>query len=157
MSRADAICGHFTGIPSCVARSPSSGADKNIIVAVGSHLAVDLLDFAGYEWVVGRGEFLGTDIHDLADAVDRAVAERRVGAHDEPVVGQFEQVFVDKFLAIDYRADLQPVEMAFRTLSGAVDGSGKLYFHRAAHLPLSGGEHEVEPRPADRLCVSVYC
>ena len=113
-----------------VARTPSARTDEHVALAFVEELAIETLDFIGYQLVVGGGKIVAClHINHIANILHRTVTERVVGTHQALLVGNRREVFLEHLLRIDNRTNLQKIERCLVAFKIA----RKLDFNRSAH------------------------
>ena len=111
----DACCGdvrplHGDAQP-VVARTPTARADQDVVLSLIQELAVDLLYFHRYLWIVGGGEVVvGLHIHHIYHVLGDAVTQRVVAAQQAVGVGNLVQILFQHLLGVDDRTNLKEVE-----------------------------------------------
>ena len=115
-----------------VAASPTSRANQYIVFILIEELLVDLLDMRGDGGVIGGREVLvGLDIDHVRHILGDTVTQRVMRAQQTVGIGNLLQILVEHLLRVDYRTDLEQVELSTTVV---IKITGELDLYRPAHL-----------------------
>ena len=140
---------HRNTQPSITA-SPSSGADKHIVLAFIQKLLVDFLYFPSYILIVRCTVMIGFDIHNIVYLVHNAMPQRVVGTKQHVFVRNSRKILVQHIFTVHNRTHLKQIECT-GLITVVIERHGKFDLYRTAHLLLTITKH-----PAQDACQRKY-